>query len=307
MTIRTVSQLPSVSEKTSLSSALMEVSIQTDKNTHTYQSKSITFDQISKRIVANAESQVQSSFNIVNDNGSKRDLNKLNKRVIDLYSTDQVNISGQKIYASRIRFTDKTPTENLNNNDASTINDVKELIRKSPTYIGTQSYLSENPLMNGGIDSEQSHFTVDNSSEMLYFHIDDGGTDSSKSVDEFVQSHKMTQCNHTGHLVIYGWLSQQGEVEPQNAWVALCGKILVKNEQKWVILQLQPWHINDNSTKMQYVSFNLNVKIGLNLKVVTGFKVDGHSSGFQLGNSLGFSNNTPNTLVGYVIRDVNER
>lgn len=56
---------------------------------------------------------------------------------------------------------------------------------------------------------------------------------------------------------------------------------------------------------MQYVGFNVPVRKNMKLKIMTGFPVNGTTSGFQTpdGHSLLMTRygNVPNTFVGYVI------
>jgi len=57
---------------------------------------------------------------------------------------------------------------------------------------------------------------------------------------------------------------------------------------------------------MQYVSFNLPVKAGLRLKIMTGFNVNGNNTGLTDIPSLMFGQegNMPNTFVGYILRTI---
>lgn len=58
------------------------------------------------------------------------------------------------------------------------------------------------------------------------------------------------------------------------------------------------------SSVAQYVSFNIPVKAGLQLKIRTGFAVNGNNSGLHSDRpTLMFTDagNLPNTFVGYIL------
>jgi hypothetical protein len=83
------------------------------------------------------------------------------------------------------------------------------------------------------------------------------------------------------------------------------GLVMCAGEPKWVALQIQPWIVGKYSSTAQYVGFNLPVKAGLRLKVVTGFKVNGNNTALHDKPTLMFAEegNMPNTFVGYILRD----
>lgn len=59
------------------------------------------------------------------------------------------------------------------------------------------------------------------------------------------------------------------------------------------------------SQTMQYVSFNIPVKAGLQLKIMTGFGVNGNNTalaGDRPTLTFAEEGNMPNTFVGYIIR-----
>ena len=100
----------------------------------------------------------------------------------------------------------------------------------------------------------------------------------------------------TGNMTIYGWLADNGNVAAAEAWVGLFGLVTIGQngqEKKWVALQIQPWIIGTKSQALQYVGFNVPVKKGMRLKIMTGFPVNTKNSGFQDSskNTLTFINN----------------
>jgi hypothetical protein len=75
---------------------------------------------------------------------------------------------------------------------------------------------------------------------MMIFKIPQNGNDSSKFIkDGETIPVGSIKCKKTGHLVVYGWLADKGNVLPQEAWVALCGKIkngVDATQGTWTIL-----------------------------------------------------------------------
>lgn len=99
----------------------------------------------------------------------------------------------------------------------------------------------------------------------MIWRIPDGYSDSTDYINESgIKNPTGVECDKTGQLVVYGWLADGGGVLPQEAWVALYGKIANKNstgsDTVWTILQLQPWIVSERSKVIQYVGFNIPVK-----------------------------------------------
>ena len=144
----------------------------------------------------------------------------------------------------------------------------------------------------------------------MHWKIGENQTDSSEYIDTTGYPVGPKVCTHTGNLVIYGWLADNGDVEPQDAWVGLYGCLHTNtdtdNERDWVLLQLQPWPLTPKSSVFQYVGFNVKVSKGLLLKIKTGFRVKGKNSGFQGGSSLTYWTNQPNSFVGYFLTTKDE-
>ena len=69
-------------------------------------------------------------------------------------------------------------------------------------------------------------------------------------------------------------------------------------------LQIQPWIVGKYSSTAQYVSFNIPVKAGLQLKIMTGFNVNGNNTGLSERPTLMFAEegNMPNAFVGYILQ-----
>lgn len=148
----------------------------------------------------------------------------------------------------------------------------------------------------------------------MYWHIDDMGRDSAQWMNPEFRNQKTeangVECQRTGYLTMFGWLADNGNVRPADAWVGLFAQLNVRDvdspeqgvQTKWILLQLQPWVIGSKSSQRQYVSFNVPVKAGLRLKVKTGFMVNGHNGGFTEQGDVSLALNQPNTFVGYIVR-----
>ena len=148
----------------------------------------------------------------------------------------------------------------------------------------------------------------------MYWHIDDGKRDSAEWMNPEFNGRKTevngVECQHSGYLTMYGWIADNGNVKPSQAWVGLYGKIAVRDQdsvsgtmnEKWVLLQLQPWIMGQKCSERQYVSFNIPVRAGLRLKVMTGFPVNGLNGGFAAESTISLKLNQPNTFVGYIVR-----
>jgi hypothetical protein len=106
------------------------------------------------------------------------------------------------------------------------------MISTSKSFIGSDSRIDAEPnncSNNGTTDNDEKN--------LMIFRIPQNGTDSSYFEDPSGNSIKV--CERTGNLVIYGWLADKGNVLPQEAWVALCGRINNGDVGKqWTILQV---------------------------------------------------------------------
>lgn len=188
---------------------------------------------------------------------------------------------------------------------------VKKMIQAYSNTIAPSSIVDFDPENNSG-------HTAYYPSKELIWHFDDNTNDSSLFiVDETTPTPQRAgyiSCNQSGWLNIYGWITDGGNVLPQEAWVGLFAKLKVINqtdpateadaaEERVIMVQCHPWVVGSKSSTMQYVSFGLPVKKGLQLKIKTGFKVSGNATGLQHSNSLLFNDAgmMPNTFVGYII------
>lgn len=110
--------------------------------------------------------------------------------------------------------------------------------------------------------------------------------DSSQSVKDANSGSKdgYEKIRDTGNLVVWGWLAENDVVAPpaEQCWVAMYAKIKCENgnaTQVDVPIAVKPWIRGVNSPILQYVGFNIPVKAGLEIKIMTGFPVNGKSGG----------------------------
>lgn len=268
--------------------------------TGTFSPKNIKFEQIQTKIDGDLSAKIVSDYGL-NDNNGRLSLKSLTDRVTTIESQNS-EFNGEKTF-KKIPTCDArydASTVNPDGYSLPNVNYVKQLIEDNGSYISETSYIMGDP-------NNESPYTTD-SDYFLHFRIDDGGRDSSEFVTTTGETAGYEKCPYTGQLVIYGWLADQGGVMAQDAWVGLYGLMNVINEnqemdQKWTLLQVQPWIIGSKSSIMQYVSFNIPVSSGMKLKIRTGFRVDGTNSGFAQPNALTYTSWQPNSFVGYVIQN----
>lgn len=112
----------------------------------------------------------------------------------------------------------------------------------------------------------------------------------------------------TGQLVVWGWLADNGDVDAEMAWVGLFAAIKCEGYDTThtydLPISIQPWIRGEHASTMQYISFNVPVKKGLNIKIKTGFSVNTSAQGFKQGSgTLSFVDRwVPNAFFGYVVK-----
>lgn len=196
--------------------------------------------------------------------------------------------------------TPKSKSVAVLDDDIPNMKQVRDIVTDNGEYISPASYVNVYPKNYSG----QTQWD----DRMYMWHIDNGQNDTSRYVDENGLSEPDgKEIKETGYLTIYGWLASNEQVTAQEAWVGLFAKVRQQGGTKedWIALQIQPWIIGRNSQVLQYVGFNVPVHAGLRLKIMTGFNVNGFSSGTNTGRSLLFNDVgvIPNTFVGYVFQN----
>ena len=306
MTIRTISQLPE--ENAAMQdNTLLEIC--QPRRDDKYISKKVKYEFIRDSLTDTLSNIIGDEFNMYASKDPKVPINvkDLSAHVISVYY-DDIQLSGVKTFKDIPEITvNQNIYKTRDDNAIPNITKVKDLINKRACFIDQTYKIDSNP----GADFNPS-FIKDNDM-FMHWHIDDKGRDSTEWMNPIAGGQKTDidgqTCYATGYLVIYGWLADNGNVPPADAWVGLYGKINVLDEDtgemdpdKWILLQLQPWIRGTNASQKQYVSFNLPVNAGLKLKIKTGFSVNGHIGGHQDHNTITFSQNQPNSFIGYIVR-----
>lgn len=103
------------------------------------------------------------------------------------------------------------------------------------------------------------------------------------------------KATHSGIFTCWGWVDMHMDAQPGNnceAWLALEGYI----NGKWCILQVQPFDKHNGET-ISYVGFTFPVHAGLELRIVSGFRVGSNSGKYQQKNGS-LANHIANCFVG---------
>lgn len=264
-----------------------------------YVSSKLSYKTIRDDISSNVLSAVASKYGLVDSQKDSINVAALQKTVHKL-SAEDCRIYGQKTLMAPPKIDgsielgkDVTVADNM----LPTVKYVKSLVADNGDYI------SDNMVVVGSPGNNARYTVFDRN--FMHWKIGENQKDSSEYIDTTGYPVGPKVCTHTGNLVIYGWLADNGDVDPQDAWVGLYGCMHTSvdddNERDWVLLQLQPWPLTLKSSVFQYVGFNVKVAKGLMLKIKTGFRVKGKNSGFQGGSSLTYWTNQPNSFVGYFI------
>ena len=310
MTIRTISQLPIATQIPD--GSLFEISIPGSVGTSVrYTSNKLSVETLLTQFNNVISSGIANRFKLVNGNKDYQ-VGDLSSAISQLSSSDCL-FNGTKTFKS-IPVADVQPSaydvgeirSSFGTYSADklvpNIGKVKDLIDDYSCFVGSDYVLDGDP----GND-ETARFTK-KSEDFMYFRIDDNGVDSSKWISPETHGEVGYRvCPHTGYLTIVGWLADNGNVLPQNAWVALYGQVYTTSgtSQKtpnWIPLQVQPWPIGAKSSIRQYVGFNLPVKEGLRLKIKTGFRVNGSVGAMQDELTRSFNLNEPNCFVGWILQ-----
>lgn len=298
MTIRTISDLKTQTSLNNRPGKTDWFQTSLDLDDGKYASRKISFDNLSKDIVDNAHEDMLSTLNVP---PGGIDLDSVQGRLELLESTGSVqqNRSGDVVY--QFDASPKSAGRCNEDDDIPNREQTIDLIHENSTFITEGSYVDCAP------KNAEGSTQYCEPPGMMTWHIDSGKRDSGEYVNEYGEAQTDgVECTKTGWLVVYGWLASNAEVAAQQAWVGLYGMVKTADataSAEWTLLQVQPWIIGQSAQVMQYVGFNVPVNVGLRLKIMTGFAVNGSNSGLHYGNSLMFSNkgNMPNTFVGYIV------
>ena len=258
-----------------------------------YASQKVLFRNFSDAVISGSVIKAREDFQVPEGTSISSDVIE---PLGSILSGENVAISGKKIFSVRPEVSDtSTP---LSANSLATMGDVEVVVDSTAFCFSTNSQISASPDNSAGYTR--------NDGNLLMWHIDAGQRDSSLWVDPATgKAAGYLKCPSTGMLVMYGWLADNGNLNPEECWVGLFAKILNGDGVvRPTLIQAQPWIVGKNSQTVQYVGFTLPVRQGLELKVMTGFNVNGESSGFGNANSLMMSGvgSLVNTFVGYIAK-----
>lgn len=327
MTIRSISNLQE--RKSPAANGLFETSIPNGNGRYT--SHSIKYSTLSSNMQNIISSAISERYSL--DNGSNAiNISQLDSRV-DAISSNDITFYGKKNFNEWPYVSaDFPPEQDERYGDnfqyiLPNLKKVREIANNNPIFMSTtDSYVAEgNPLPyhaaqqqnaknNGQIGALDYGSTIGNG-KFYFWQIDDQQTDSSQSVRDknsgSVDGYE--EIKDTGNLVVWGWLANNdlNPPSPECCWVALCAALKCENynntEQVAVPISVQPWIRGQNSSILQYVSFNVPVKAGLRLKIMTGFPVKSSNSAMQQTGSLTFMDRwIPNAFFGYIIKGDNQ-
>lgn len=304
MTIRTISQLPTVLDTQNVSKgAFFEIS--SPKDNGMYKSEKCSYAKVESQISSVVSNGVADEYGLKHGT-TKYNVKDIASRVTSL-ETGDMEIGGRKIFSTIPAIAETNVEAYHGFGGVSTAQLVPNIGKVIDLVDNRAGFISQQDIVDANL-VRSNHSTIE-SPKFLYWHFDDQGRDSSEWIDPATTlARGPTVVNKTGWLTMTGWLADNGNVLLQDAWVGLFGYINVRSEDdsstishKWVPLQYQPWPLGSSSAQRQYVTFSLPVRKGLMLKIKTGFKVNGYSSGFQSSNSIQLPLNEPNTFVGYII------
>lgn len=271
MTIRTISQLPSVDgeiDKDSFIEVSEPIQILGDRG---YISKKTSYDKIRSQLQEEVSRGIVDTYSLNEKNGDPIRISQIKEKVESIYD-GTAELQTAKFKTNPQVITEKELTSD---NQIPTVSQIKNTIIPNSTSFNIGS--------NSNYESAKTPTGFFNNPE-IFFSIDSGTKESSEYI-----------IQKTGNAVIYGWLADNGSTTSTNAWVGLFGEI----NNRWILLQLQPWIIGSKSSILQYIGFNVAVKKGLKLKIMTGFPVNGSNSTHQ--GDIGWGINVVNNFAGYII------
>ena len=271
MTIRTISQLPSVDgdiDKDSFIEVSEPIQIGDDRG---YISKKTSYGQIRSQLQEEVRRGIVDTYSMDEKDGTSIKVSKLKEDVDSIYN------GNAELSTANFKVNPQVTTENTltSDNQIPTVRQIINTIIPNSTLLNIGQY--------SNYESAKTPTGFFNNPE-IFFSIDSGTKESS-----------VQEIKKTGNVVIYGWLADNGSTIATNAWVGLFGEI----NNKWILLQLQPWIIGSKSSILQYIGFNVAVKKGLKLKIITGFPVNGSNSTPQ--GDIGWRINVVNNFAGYII------
>lgn len=227
--VRSISKYPTSEELPSKSYVLVS-----KKAGGGFKSEKVTVETLIKTTENQISSDIEKLYNLSGVN-----VGNISSDVYKLYH-ENVELSGTKTFVENpIVLAQKSLTE-LSDNMVPTVGNVKTVITESDSFFGPKSIVEGNP------DNATPKTDRDGILTSMVWKIPEGGNDS-ESYDDQTGAPKIVECKQSGLLTIYGWLTDDGNVQPQEAWVGLYGKVYVRENpndetsttsSKWVLLAL---------------------------------------------------------------------
>ena len=313
--VRTLSQLPSITAEQLCNKAKLEVSVPVEvpivngQPVLKYASRSITAGNLSKKIEGNVRE------NLINENGLPAGLNVSDlSTAISTIAYEDFTFNGEKTFL-------KDPT--IDNSPLSSFSDDSSLNKYSVNYETLKKFTNMNasPSIgpNFGFVTRLSGTNQTSALQNIFKPKQENGqwTFSPEpywvfntnvknlaanqyifKIDPGERESKTWKAPASGIFTCYGWLDEMNNPSQSNEsrWVALMGKEELLKENGWAILQVQPFIKNNY---LSYVGFTFPVKKGMELKIVTGFAVGSNSNKYFASNSS-IANNVGNAFLGGV-------
>ena len=189
--------------------------------TDKYSSRSIKYSTIEQSMKNSLSSTMVDAFHMKYTDGTNISLSTLHYRVGQIWVDATWNAANEVTMNKLLKLTPSKNTAiaaNISLNQFTTRQNVEALIDNSQTFIGTNSIATANPVNPNGVGTNDDL-------NLMKWKFDDGGNDSSLAKDEYGNKYGYIRCRKTGHLTIYGWLADNGNVSPQEAWVGLFGQV----------------------------------------------------------------------------------
>ena len=144
----------------------------------------------------------------------------INARVDKLYDSS-VSIRGVKTFQQAPLLSNYNGAEDIStlpDNMFTVKGNVEKIVADGYSFIGGDSSITPFPENDTPLTREDG--------DLMVWRIPEGKGDSTEYSDEYgFQNREGVECAKTGQLVVYGWLADGGGVLPQEAWVAIYGKI----------------------------------------------------------------------------------
>ena len=155
---------------------------------------------------------------------------------ITTLKSGNIVLAGLKTFSSTPRITANVLTSNDTN--VTNVKCVKTMIDDRSGFMTEGQYVNKDPENGGRTGTAYDGDAVD--PQQMYWHIDHNQFDSSEWLDEYGAKAGAAICKYTGNLVCYGWLADNGNVRPEQAWVGIYGHVKCGSDSqlKWVALQI---------------------------------------------------------------------